>query len=215
MPSIKKKRLAREFLIFLGSCALFALCWGIMMINNSIRKKKIDNLNREQYEISKRIPQLRNEFEKKEEQQKWLWNEMDKYFIDLGNFESFRVNWKGLSRVSNSDSLSDYWHNRWTEDQRGAFIEIGFGTPKALQNFISTNSISDLDSINLNEASSLEIRLKKSYDEEISLSNKMVFPKNYMLFLVVCGSIIFGIAYPLRLIFLATRWSIRTLREGH
>jgi hypothetical protein len=208
----KKKIIAKEFLILMVCALVFVLAYIGTLPYNYFVNSKIDNLQNETQPIKDSIETLTKSFSDKIDKQKWFFDESEKLNV-TGSYNTYTELWDRLEYLEKADSIQYKWENVWTSDLKEIIQNIGFSNGNQFEQFIESNSLST-DEINQNNSAiSLNNELDKIKSRIRTEKYKVLDAEEKTEFALAC-LIIFGIlSYPLRYLFYAIRWSIKTLKQ--
>lgn len=208
----KKKIIAKEFLILMVCALVFVLAYIGTLPYNYFINSKIDNLQNETQPIKDSIETLTKSFSDKIDKQKWFFDESEKLNA-TGSYNTYTELWDRLEYLEKADSIQYKWENVWTSDLKEIIQNIGFSNGNQFEQFIESNSLST-DEINQNNSAiSLNNELDKIKSRIRTEKYKVLDAEEKTEFALAC-LIIFGIlSYPLRYLFYAIRWSIKTLKQ--
>lgn len=208
-----KKIIAKEFLVLTMSIAIGILCFLATYPYNYINSKKAAVFYQEIAERRKVVDSLSHDYKLKIGNQNWFYGKQTAYFPLDDEYNSSDKLWQLIEGIAQSDSIKFRWNNVWDKELISHLKKIGFSSSDELNSFIKSNSISNTDRSNYNQALKIEkvingIRLKSDQFERNILTYKqqIEFGKKYLLLSVI---ILFGFRY----LYLAIHWSISTLKQ--
>lgn len=206
----KKKKIAREFLFFL-SCVLIS---GIAFVGtysyNYVVKSKVGKLEKKIILLKDSISELEKPIDTKLSKQKWFYKENLKRDVVYGSYSKL---WERLEYLHKSDSIVFKWNNVWNVELKKMVKEVGFENVQEFDKFIKDNSL------NLEE---LEIKAKTDFlqTQIVEFENQIKLQKHKIMditkqfnFALLILAIIGIVVFPIRCIYYAVKWSIKTLKE--
>ncbi|MEZ4826981.1 MAG: hypothetical protein R3C61_11995 [Bacteroidia bacterium] len=210
MTSKQKKIIAREFLIFIAALGISVIAFIGTYPYNYFLNRKIDRIKEETKSLKDRIYKLEIAYNQKTEKQRWFYNESVRKGIN-GNFRYSSQLWERLEELQKSDSIIFNWNNVWEKELIEIIQDIGFKNGEEFNRFILDNSVANEDS---NDKVN-EIRRKVNSIEKTiwGLKSRILDTKEQIRFGLIFFAIISTIAFPIRYLFFAIRWSIKTLKE--
>lgn len=208
----KKKIIAREFLIFTICALIFGLAFFGTIPYNYVIKSQIENLETTSQSLSDNIkkiqldylPKINNQVAFYESSKKENWFTVGKNYAELwSKLEKARIdglikkNWDGLNLNFKNELKNKY----------------GFNNPSDFENFIANNSLTP-NEVEQN-ANTIKIINERETIEAKILTEKYKLMDFYdrLEFSLICLMIIGVLSFPLRYLFYAIKWSIKTLKQ--
>jgi hypothetical protein len=210
----RKKKLAREFLLFLLTFIICGLTYLTIIIYNSLQQKKSNDLLEEIAIHKSTADSLVEKYNQKVRKQKWYFNKYNKVW-DMSDsaINSYQKWWKHNLKFRDIDTLSIAWSTIWNNEQIAFEKSIGFESPKSLNKFLIDNSISSIDIQNRDSARMISKEIESMKSTEYKARYSIIEPPEQLLYTVYAFLISIGALFVLRYLFYAVRWSVRTLQE--
>jgi predicted RND superfamily exporter protein len=210
-----KKIIAKEFLILISVIIIGITCIVFTFINNLYWKKRVKNLQIEIKKKGREVTKLVNPLYSKIKQRNWLYYQLN-ITENLGKskYNTPSKLWKRFNELALSDSLSFRYNNEWGSRIKGIFAEIGFSSPKQLQNFIETNRINNNDNLKNKKAENIKKEIEVQNTQLNYYYSKMMNSEEQNQYLMWCMLISFLVFFILRYVYYGVKWSINTLKHN-
>lgn len=208
----RKKIIAKEFLILIGCVLVYGLAYLGTLSYNHFVNYKVDKLEKDSQPIKDSIETLSKSFSDKIDKQKWFFDESDKLNA-TGSYTSYKELWERIENLEKADSIQYKWDNAWSADLKEIMRKIGFSNGHQFEQFIESNSLS-ADEINQNNSViSLNNDLDKINSQVRAEMYKIIDADEKTEFALACLLLFAILLFPLRYLFYAIRWSIKTLKQ--
>jgi len=205
----RKKRVAKELLIFFSCLLIFGISLIGIYSYNFVFKNSINNLENSIATYATEIENLESPITPKISQQKWFfekWNEN----TDFQSYDSYAELWDRIEYLQKKDSIEHKWNNEWNAKIINFTKNLGFENSNEFYDFIFQNSL-NTDELKIKEkADIIRIEVNILQDKIQEKEQKIILYDIYyaLLILIIVGTI----AYPIRIIYYAIRWSINVLK---
>jgi hypothetical protein len=205
-----KKVIAREFIVLIA-CGLIAfVVWLIALMYNQFIHNEILKLNISKKEIQKVSDQKEKSFVFKINEQK-RFHKISQWKGWHTDNRSYSKLWQRVENLIKSDSLQYRWENEWGQEFKDdSEKHFHISNSDDFINYIRRYSLTEKEKKVLIEG---ENQIEKINDKIKSAENKFVDyfmadqpPSIFLIIFLI-------IAFPLRFIFYALKWSIKTLRQ--
>lgn len=208
----RKKKIAREFLLFLSCVLISGLAFiGTYPYNFAINSK-LGKFEKDVTSLTNEIDSLEKTYNAKLAKQKWFFNEWQNG-SNLVDYEDYTIIWEKLENYHKKDSIEYKWNKVWAKTVLDFNRSLGFKNPIQFDKFINDNSLNDADLKNStkvriiqSEIADLKFQIRNKKHKILDIGDQLNFA---LLFLVIAGII----AFPVRLLFYSIKWSLKTLKQ--
>lgn len=208
----KKKIIAREFLIFIVCALVFGLAFISTIPYNYVIESRIDTLEATSQSLSDCINKIQLHFSPKIDKQKEFF-ETSKSKGWLTTNEKYQEFWIRLQKSVDNDSLRYKWNKFSTNFKRELRDEVGFETASDFENYIVNNSLTPKE-VEQNTSALKIIDERETIESKIRTEKyKLMDFDDSLEFSLICLMIIGVLSFPLRYLFYALKWSIKTLKQ--
>lgn len=211
----RKKIIAREFLILMGCIGMGFVFYGSTFLYNAYFDHKKSSIEKDRTQKQIEISDLRATFEKKQAKQSWFFDQ-EKQLFDLDfprNTENIKVVWTYWENLEQHDSIPIYYDKIWNDKTRKLYGKIGFGNSKALSSFIRENMITKEDQEHLSKANQVGAEENALWSQYWRLNAHILSQEEQLQYTLRASLYLLFVAFPLRFLINAIRWSIRVVRQ--
>jgi len=209
-----KKILAREFLIFIVMVVFGVIIFACLYFYNSYQENKIDHISELITNKEFKIDSLQNPVNIKIERQDWYYKEITKDFnFTIPQARELKTFWSMVYRIAKNDSINYRWNNQWSDNVIKFHNNIGFNTPKELEEFIIVNTLSENDSLKLKKVIDYKDEIYGLEKQKENRERKIISDwrmKDWTIAIIISLICIF---FVFRYLFYAIKWSLRTLKS--
>lgn len=209
----RKKIIAKEFLIIVACALVFGLAFISTIPYNYVIESRIDSLETNSQSLSDSIRNIQMNFLPKIDKQKELFDisETNRWHTKQWTYQEL---WSRLQQLNESDSLEFKWNNEWDSEFKTELNDkLGFKEVSDFKNYIVNNSLTSTE-FEQNVRGENIIEERKSIERRIETERyKLMGDDDRFEFSFICLLIIGLIAFPLRYLFYAVKWSIKTLKQ--
>ena len=214
MNKKQKKIIAREFLILICCLLIAILAFACTYPYNYFVNSSISKLDSEIKVLENQIDSIQEPFRKKIAEQKRVYSEwMNNDRLDKNAYSDYRAHWARLEYLHRKDSIPFKYKNVWSKVVIDHLQNMGFSTSNELDEFIATNSISEIDKTAQTKSKPLEDKILKLREKYRQKKGDVLYyddQLNFSLIVLLFASII---AFPLRFLIYAIKWSFKTLKD--
>ncbi|MDB9755927.1 hypothetical protein OAB20_06545 [Winogradskyella sp.] len=208
----RKKIIAREILIVVACALVFGLTFIGTIPYNYVIKSRIDNLKTTSQSLSDSIRMVQVNFLTKIDKQKEFL-EISKSKGWLTENENYKEYWARLYKSVEKDSFKYKWDTFSASFKDELKDEVGFETAFDFENYIKTNSLTP-NELELNYIAEKVIDERQTIEDKIQTEKYKLMDVEDRLQFSLLGLFIAGVfAFPLRYLFYAIKWSIKTLKQ--
>ena len=208
----RKKIIAREFLLLFSCFIISGIAYVGTYPYNYVIELKADKLEKSIIPLTVEIQSIEKPINAKLSKQKWFYEKWQEN-SNLVDYDSISDFWKRLEYLHKEDSIEYKWNNVWGKPVLDFNRSLGFKSPSQLDKFINDNSLDNNELNTLKKADPLKSKLVEIENQIRDKKNKMLELKDQLnfalLFLIITGII----AFPIRFLYNAIRWSVRTLNQ--
>ncbi len=234
-----KKIIAREFLFLMGCISVFILTYFGTLTYNLLIETRISMLEKSIISINEKINSLEKTFFQKVNNQKefyekfmghpynkvntedlWHWSQPEykkRLLVEelLGKTSTgipkYQDLWKSLEELQKTDSVIYKRNHRLSDNLIERLNETGYNNGHDFNQFIKENSLNADEKENKSMVSNMEDNVINLQEQIRDTRQKSFIDRiNISSFLLILAILI---AFPLRYLFLAIRWSIKTLKQ--
>ncbi|WP_336068590.1 hypothetical protein [Mesoflavibacter sp. CH_XMU1404-2] len=210
----KKKIIAREFLTLIACALVFGLAFICTIPYNYVIESRIEKLETTSQSLSDSINKIQIHFSPKIDKQKEFFeiSESNRWHTKQWTYKEL---WSRLQKLNEKDSLKFKWNNEWSSGLKKKMGDLlGFKKLSDFEDYIENNSLTPKE---VEKNASAE----KLIDERENIESKIRTEKYKLLdfddrleFSLICLIIIGVLSFPLRYLFYAIKWSIKTLKQN-
>lgn len=189
---------------------VFALC---VFPYNALKKNKVHVLDLEIEQLKNTIDSIRGTAIKKQEKKEWYYSKLSSEFdVERPPYDQLSTFWGKLEKHAKQDSLKSKWIDKWSLRVQEYHRELGFKNSNEFQDFVLKNSLTKLDSIDLNKTLQQKTELDRITDDRNETKWDVVGENDH---LDITGGVfifLFIVMFILRYLLYAIKWSFRTLK---
>ncbi len=212
MELIKKKIIAREFLILIACAMVFGLAFISIIPYNYLIESRIEKLEDASQFKSDSIKKIQQGYSRKISNQTAFFDK-----CEIGNWFTVGKNyielWSKLEKARADGLIKKNWDGLSADFKNDLKDKCGFNSSLDFENFLIRNSLTE-NEMNINVVALKLIDEMEIIESKVSLEklNLLNF-SDQLEFSFICLAVMGILSFPMRYIFYAIKWSFTTLKQ--